>query len=306
MYRLWKGFWLIADPKIWVASTVPMLVGTALAYSVTGRFNLYWFIISIIGLYFIEIGKTAANDLVDYVSGVDLAVMPQNRTPFSGGRNRVIVDGHLSFGEAMLIASVTLIIGGIFGIYISLYHEPMIFWIGTSGLFLALAYSLPPFKLSYRGLGEIAVGVAFGPLIVSGAFVVQAHFLTFEVFLVSLPIGLLVANILFINQYPDYEADLLCSKRNWVVRLGKTKGLRVYILLFALSYISIILLFIYTKNPFWLLSFISLPSVHHAVRVASSSYDDIPNFITANINTLKTYQLTGAAMVLSAVLERFI
>lgn len=306
MQRLWRGFWLIADPKIWVASTVPMFVGTALAYGVTGRFNVYWFLISLIGLYFIEIGKTAANDLVDYKSGVDLAVAPQNRTPFSGGRNRAIADGHLRFDEAVLIAAVTLMVGGAFGIYISLYREPLIFWIGTAGLFCALAYSLPPFKLAYRGLGELVVGIAFGPLIVSGAFAVQTHFLVTEVLLVSLPIGFLVANILFINQYPDYEADLQHSKRNWVVRLGKIKGLRVYVLLFALSYLSIIILSFYTRNPLWLLSLLSVPLVVHAVRVASSSYDDIPNFITANVNTLKTYQFTGFTMILSAVANRFI
>ena len=117
---------------------------------------------------------------------------------------------------------------------------------------------------------------------------------------------MLFRSILVINQYPDYEADKLCNKRNWVVRLGKTKALKVYVVLFVLSYLSIIVLLVWTRNPFWLLSFTSMPFVVHAVRVASSSYNDIPNFIPANVNTLITYQLNGAAMVFSAVLRRFI
>jgi 1,4-dihydroxy-2-naphthoate octaprenyltransferase len=306
MIRLWHGFWLVAHPQIWIASTIPMLVGTALAYGMTGRFDIYWFIIALIGLYIIEIGKNAANDLVDFHSGVDLAVPPENLTPFSGGRNRAIVNGQISFQEAIVITVITLVIGGMFGIYISLFREPMIFWIGSAGLFFAAAYSLPPFKLAYRGLGELVVGITFGPLIVSGAFVVQAHFLSAEVLLVSLPIGFLITNILVINQYPDYEADKLCNKRNWVVRLGKTKALKVYVMLFVLSYLSIIVLLVWTRNPFWLLSFTSMPFVVHAVRVASSSYNDIPNFIPANVNTLITYQLNGAAMVVSALLRRFL
>lgn len=306
MRRFWKGFWLVADPKIWIASTIPMVVGTALAFGMTGRFNSYWFIVSLVGLYFIEIGKNAANDLVDYITGVDLAVAPENRTPFSGGRNLAIVKGYLSLNEAAMITAAMLAAGGAFGIYISLYHEPAIFWIGTLGLFFAAAYSLPPFILAYRGLGELVVGVTFGPLIVSGAFAVQAHFISGEALLVSVPIGFLVANILFINQYPDYEADLKCNKRNWVVRLGKDRGLKVYVALFALAYLSIIILFLFTGNPSWLLSFVSLPLVIHAVRVASAARNDIPNILSANINTLKVYQLNGILMVLSAVLRRFL
>ncbi len=306
MYQFWKSFWLLADPKFWIASTVPMLVGTALAYGMTGRFDFYWFIVSIIGLYCIEIGKMAINDLVDFYTGVDFTVPPQNITPFSGGRNRVLVKGLLQPKHAVLIAIVMLTLGGLFGIYISLFREPQIFWIGTFGLFLAIAYSLPPFKFAYRGLGEIAVGIAFGPLIVSGAFVIQTHFLTGEVLLASLPIGFLITNILFINQYPDYEADKQCNKRNWVVRLGKRKGFKLYIILFALAYLSIFVLFYITKNPFWLLSFISLPTAIQAVRITAIAMDDIPNLVSANINTLWAYQINGLAMLFSAIIKRFL
>ncbi len=306
MKRFWKGFWLLAYPKIWITSTIPMLVGTALAWGMTGCFDLYWFIVSLIGLYFIEIGKNAANDLVDYLTGADLAVAPDKITPYSGGRNRVLVNGYLQLSDAVWITVVMLSIGGLVGLYISFFREPQIFWIGTAGLFLAAAYSLPPFKLSYRGLGELAVGIAFGPLIVSGAFVIQTHFLTAEVFLVSLPIGFIIANVLFINQYPDYEADRICNKKNWVVRLGKARGLKVYIFLFALAYFSIIVLFMLTCNPFWLLSFFSLPFVFQAVRTACSFYDDITSFIPSNANTLLVYQLNGLAMLISALIHRFL
>jgi len=305
MYNFWKGFWLMAHPKIWIASTVPLLVGTALAYGMTGMFNLYWFIVSMIGLYFIEIGKNALNDLVDYLTGVDLAVAPENLTPFSGGRYRVLVKGYLSLQDAAFITMTMLTIGGAFGLYITIFHEQQIFWIGTLGLFLAVAYSLPPFKLSYRGLGEIAVGIAFGPLIVSGAFVIQTHFLSSEVFLVSLPIGFLIANFLFINQYPDYEADKKCCKNNWLVRLGKDRGIKVFITLFALAYLSIIVLSFATCNPLWLLSFISLPSVIRAIRTAILSEGKIPELLVANLCTLRAYQINGLLMLISAVAMRF-
>lgn len=132
--RLWRGFWQVAYPKIWVASTVPMAVGGALAYGLTGTFNWYWFLVGVLGVYFIEIGKNAANDLVDYKSGVDLMVSPDKRTPFSGGR-RSIIDGNLTLGEAAVITAVTLALGAGIGVYVALFREPAILIIGTSGLF---------------------------------------------------------------------------------------------------------------------------------------------------------------------------
>ncbi len=303
--RFWKGFWQVADPKIWIASTVPMAVGGAMAFGITGSFHWYWFFVSLIGVYFIEIGKNAVNDFVDFNTGVDLMVAPEKRTPFSGGK-RAIVDGVLTLKEAAAITAVALTLGSLVGVYIAFLREPGILWIGCTGLFFATAYSLPPFKLAYRGMGEVVVGVTFGPLIVSGAFLVQAHFLSLEVILASLPIGFLIANVLFINQYPDYEADKQGNKRNWVVRLGKARGVIVYGVLFAAAYVSIIMLFIFTGNPFWLLSFISFPLVFRAVKIASRYYEDIPNIVPANANTIITYQITGLTMVLAGIIKRIL
>jgi 1,4-dihydroxy-2-naphthoate polyprenyltransferase len=302
--RFWRGFWQVADPKIWVASTIPMAVGGALAYGLNGHFNWYWFLVGVAGVYFIEIGKNAANDLFDYKSGVDLMVAPDKITPFSGGK-RAIVDGNLTIKEAALITVFTLAAGAVIGLYIAVFREPAILWIGCTGLFFAAAYSIPPFKLAYRGLGEILVGITFGPLIVSGTYLVQTHTLNPIVFLASLPIGFLIANVLWINQYPDYEADLQGKKLNQVVRIGKVKGIRVYAVLFALAYVSLLVLSIASANPFWLLAFIGIPLVLKAVRVAASCYDDIPNCVTANINTIKTYQITGLTMILAAIMSRF-
>lgn len=304
MGLFWRGFWQVADPKIWIASAVPMSVGGALAYGLTGTFNWYWFFVSVIGVFFIEIGKNAANDLVDFRSGVDLIVAPDKRTPFSGGK-RAIVDGNLTQFQAELITLATLFLGSAIGVYIAVYREPAILWIGICGLFFAAAYSLPPFKLAYRGFGEAVVGITFGPLIVSGSFLVQAHYLAPSVLLVSLPIGFLIANVLFINQYPDYEADRSANKNNWVVRLGKDRGLAVYRALFAAAYLSFITLFAVTGNPFWLLSFISVPLVREAVKTATKYHGNIPKLIPANANTVKTYQLTGLTMVIASLLSRF-
>ncbi len=298
----WRGFWQLADPKIWIASTIPMMVGSALAFGLTGSFNFFWFATALISIYLIEIGKNAVNEVVDYQSGVDRFVTPEQRTPFSGGK-KTIVDGLLTIAEARIIAMATLSAGGLVGMYIVFFREPRVFWIGLLGMFFAAFYSLPPFKFSYRGLGELVVGFTFGPLITSGAFLVQTHTLHPLVFLASLPIGFLIANVLWINQYPDYEADKKGKKLNGVVRLGKEKGVFVFQSLFVAAFASLVVLLLVSGNPFWLLPFFSLGLVIRAIRVAREHYNFLPRQVEANARTIQTYQLTGIAMVVAALLS---
>ncbi len=303
--RIYKGFWQLADPKIWIASTIPMAVGGALAYGNTGHFDLYWFIVSLAGIYFIEIGKNAVNEFVDYQTGVDRYVAPDKKTPFSGGK-KTIVEGKLTVSEVKAIALVTFLMAAATGLYVALFREMNIIWIGLPGIFLAIFYSLPPFKFNYRGLGEVVVGLTFGPLILSGIYLVLTHTLDIRAVLASLPIGFIVANILWINQYPDYEADKKGNKKNWVVRLGKKNGIRIYALLFAATFASFVLLSIVFANPLWLMGLIGLPSAINSVRIAGKYYDDIPNLIQANAKTIIIYQITGFAMLVASLSNHFI
>ncbi len=300
--RFWSGFWQIADPKIWIASTIPMAVGAAAAYAYLKSFSWNWFLIGVAAIYLLEIGKNAINEYVDYLSGVDTFVTPDKRTPFSGGK-KTIIDGKLSLKENLLIGLITTAAGSLLGLYIVIAREPLVIWFGLAGVFFALFYSLPPLKFAYRGLGELVVGITFGPLITCGTFLVQTHTLTPLVVIASLPIGFLIANVLWINQYPDYEADLKGSKMNGVVRLGKRRGVNIYALLFGLAYISLVLLAIYSRNFFWLLALGSAPLALRAVSVARRHFDNIPLLIEANGKTILVYQLTGLTMVAAALLS---
>ena len=301
--RLWQGFWQIADPKIWIASTIPMAVGGAVAFAYSGSFSWPWFLIGAAAIYLIEIGKNAINEYVDYLSGVDRFVTPDKRTPFSGGK-KTIIDGKLTLKENLVIGIITIAAGSLLGLLIIFIRDFNIIWFGLAGVFFALFYSLPPFKFAYRGLGELVVGFTFGPLITCGTFLVQTGTLTPLVILASLPLGLLIANVLWINQYPDYEADLQGGKRNGVVRLGKQKAGLIFALLFGLAYLTMPVLALFSKNFFWLLPLISLPLALRAVKVAREQYDNIGLLVEANAKTIQIYQLTGLTMIAAALLSQ--
>ncbi len=299
--RLWSGFWQIADPKIWIASTIPMAVGAAMAYAYRGAFSWGWFLAGVAAIYLLEIGKNAVNEYIDWLSGVDRFVTPDKRTPFSGGK-KTIVDGKLTLKENLYIGIITITAGSLLGLVIVLAREFNVLWIGLAGVFFALFYSLPPFKFAYRGLGELVVGFTFGPLITTGTFLVQTHTITVETVLASLPLGFIIANVLWINQYPDYEADLKGGKMNGVVRLGREKGVNVYALLFALAYLFHLVFSLYSGNFFGLLPLLTLPLAWRAVLVARRHFNDIPRLIEANAKTILVYQLTGLGMIIAILM----
>ena len=304
--NLLKGFWQLADPKIWVASTVPMALAAALAITAKpANFSIFWCLLAVAGVYFIEIGKNAVNEYVDFASGVDSAVDAAHRTPFSGGK-KTIVDGLLAHWQTAAIAVVTFGAAALIGLGVVYFREFKVLYIGLAGFLMAVLYSLPPFKLSYRGWGELAVGITFGPLVLNGMYVTLTHQFDLLPLVASLPLGLLIANVLWINQFPDYEADRSGNKRNWVVRLGKKKAVYVFGAMFALAYVCIIATAIVAWNAIWLLGLLTVPLAVKAVKNATLNLDDIPKLLYSNGTTVQIYMLTGLLMVIAALLDGYL
>ncbi|WP_051631250.1 prenyltransferase [Afifella pfennigii] len=221
----WGGFSRLADPKISLTSLASIYLGAAVA-SVEGGLHWGWLIATAITVFALEAAKNATGDIYDYDSGTDLRVAPEDRTPFSGGK-RVLVEDLLTRRQTWEIAIAMTALAGLLGIFIVVAREPAVLWFGLAGALLGWSYQGPPLKLSYRGGGEAAVMVVYGPLIALATYLIQTHQLSAEVFLLSLPLGLIVAAFLWVNEFPDYEADKASGKRNLVVQLGKEKASQV-------------------------------------------------------------------------------
>ncbi len=297
----YKGFWQLADPKIWVASTVPMLLGASLAINRSpGRFNLAGFLAALFAVYMIEIGKNAINEYVDFKSGVDSAVDAEHRTPFSGGK-KTIVDGLLTPIETLMIAAATFMIAAATGLALVFFHDSRLLIFGLAGMGLAAAYSLPPLKLAYRGLGELTVGFVFGPLLLNGMYFLLTGAVELLPVLLSLPIGFLIADVLVINQFPDYEADKAGGKKNWVVRLGKKHAVKLYGVLYSMTALSIVLAALVTRHYLFLIGLLPVPLMVKAVRNAAQHYHNIPKLTASNAAAVKIYLLTGMLLVIASI-----
>jgi 1,4-dihydroxy-2-naphthoate octaprenyltransferase len=286
------GIWRLADPKISLASLASMFLG-ACASVFNGGLSLGWLALTVLGIFCIEVAKNASGEIFDFDSGTDQAIEDEDRSPFSGGK-RVLVDGLLTRRHTIVIAAAGYVLGVISGALIFALREPKVFWTGLMGVACAYFYHAPPFKLSYRGLGELAVGICYGPLICAGTYLVQRGAVTREVVLLSLPLGLLIANFLWINEFPDYRADLSAKKMNLVVRLGRQRAARVFVGVTALAGVGVALLPL-TGLPktVWFGMVFLIPAAK-ACRVVVAHSETTAQLIPAQAMTLLSFLLTSA------------
>lgn len=230
----WQGFWRLADPKISLASFAGLWLGLCTA---AGDSELYWgwLALTVLGVFCVEVAKNASGEVVDYDSGTDLDISADERTPFSGGK-RVMVDELLSRKQTWQISAFFFLAAISIGLLLVVLVNQQILYFGVAGMALAWFYHAPPLRLAYRGLGEFAVALAYGPLVVCGAYFVQTGSVTAPLLHASCALGLHIAGFLLINEFPDERADRSAGKRHWVVRLGTEKAAFAYVLLVASAY----------------------------------------------------------------------
>jgi 1,4-dihydroxy-2-naphthoate octaprenyltransferase len=208
------------------ATAVPVLLGIAVAAR-GGAFDPWLALLTVIGAALTHLAINVSNDIFDTLSGADEANV--NPTPFSGG-SRVLLYDLLTLRQ--LIALAVTLFGGAAAIGLVLVWatgSATLLWIGLAGIALGIAYTAPPIKLVYRGLGEIGVAIGFGPIMLLGAYVVQTGSLSWEAAVASVPVAILVALILYVNEIPDRVGDAAAGKRTLPVRLPQGVVTGVYL-----------------------------------------------------------------------------
>jgi 1,4-dihydroxy-2-naphthoate octaprenyltransferase len=172
-------------------------------------------------------------------------------------------------------------------------RTPAVLWIGTTGVLLAFQYHAPPLKLSYRGLGELAVALCYGPLIAAGTYVVQVGHVSPLFVVATMPLGLLIAAFLWINEFPDYEADRSHGKNTLVVRLGRERAARCFVAIQAAAFALIALLPLIGFSPWVLLGLVGVIPAVTAARHLMISFDRIPALIAVQRLTLMAFVIVA-------------
>ncbi len=292
--RLRAGIARLADPKITLASVASMLVG-ACAAAAGGPLSWGWLAVTVLGIFCVEAAKNASGEIFDFDSGTDQAVADEDRSPFSGGK-RVLVERILTKTETAAIAGVFYALGIAAGLVVAFGRERAVLWFGAAGVALAYGYHAPPAKLSYRGLGEAAVALTYGPLIACGTFLVQRHAVSSGVVLASLPIGLLIGAFLLANEFPDRKADAVAGKRTLVVRLGPRAASRLFAGVVAAAFATLAALPAAGLPAGVWLGAIGLPTGVAAARQVVRSPEITSGIVPAQASMLVTFLLAAAGI----------
>lgn len=286
------------------ASILPVLVGTAIAYAKYGVFYWDFFLLAFVGGVCLQIGANVANDYFDYKSGTDNINVEYTR-PFTGG-SRMIQQGLMTpravFAEAMVFYTIALVIG----IYLAFTRGIIVIVLGIIGMFSGFFYTAPPIDLAKRGIGELFIGLNFGILMTLGAYFVQVQHLAWEPAFASVPLAILIAAVLYINEFPDYNADKQAGKRHLVVRLGRKYASVGHAVLLGSVYVSILIFVAFGWiSPLTLVVLLTMPLAITSVRFSRDFHSDSFKIIPANASTIQIHLFTGVLLTLAYLMSAF-
>ncbi len=236
--RPWQRWLPATRPAFLLASAVPAGIGLAAAAHDGIAVSPGTAVLAAAGAVLAHAAVNVLNDYYDALNGSD-AANTERLYPFTGG-SRFIQNGVLTpvqtrhFG--VLLVLVTVLAGLCLLGQLPAVARPGLLGLGLAGLLVGWAYSAPPLALNSRGLGELSVATGFGVLVPLGVDYTQRGAFAALPVLAGLPYALLVANLLFINQFPDWRADAQAGKRHWVVRLGPTRARVLYGVAAVLAY----------------------------------------------------------------------
>ncbi len=240
--RIWL---MAARPRTLPAAVAPVLVGTALAVAATDDLHVGAFVAALLGAVLIQVGTNLSNDYSDARRGADA----EDRL----GPVRVTAGGLVPPRQVLIATYVSFALAVACGVYLVSVAGPVLLLIGAASILAGVLYTGGPRPYGYEGLGELFVFAFFGIVAVTGSYYVQTEDLAWEAFVLAVPVGLLAAAILVVNNVRDLETDRRAGKRTLAVRLGRARARRLYAAMVALAFPTAPLPWLLGSLSAWLL-----------------------------------------------------
>jgi 1,4-dihydroxy-2-naphthoate octaprenyltransferase len=267
-------------------------VGAALA-GMDGAFSWLLYLYTLLTMIILHAATNLMNDHYDVLNGVD---NPEVST--AQYRPHPLIEGKLEPNHVKIAAYLLYAIAIIAGIYLAVLRGWTILTIGAIGVLASITYTAPPFKYKYIGLGEFSVFLMWGPLMVEGSYFVQRQMLTRSAFWVSLPFGALVALVLLVNNLRDMKDDEKKGIRTLPLLIGRSNGVRLYVALVIIAYMSILWMAFMGPLQRWsLIVFFSLPLAYRLLKQIGQKIPADGDAQTAKLDTA-----FGALLLTSLIL----
>lgn len=298
---LMKSLFMIIRPNFLLLVPVCVFAGIAGAYYATDSIQITYLILAFIGALFAHISVNVFNVYFDFKSGIDFNT---KRTPFSGG-SPILTSGMLQAGKALLLGIISLAVVAAIGVYFIVIYKWAVLPIGLCGMVIIYLYT--PYITKIPVITElIGPGLGFG-LMVLGVYFTQTGGYSSIAIVVTLISGLLVANLLLLNEFPDVEADSAGGRKHLPVVIGRGNAAKIYCLITAAVYALIIVASIADIMPYFaLLGLLTLPLGFKAAKGALKYHSDINNlvpYMAANVMfVLLTPLLVSTGIILDKVI----
>jgi 1,4-dihydroxy-2-naphthoate octaprenyltransferase len=260
--RIWL---MAARPKTLPVGLAPVLVGTALA-GTAGIFHPLRFVAALLGALFIQVGANLSNDYSDARRGAD--------TEDRLGPVRVTAGGLVPPRQVLIATYVTFGLAILCGAYLVAVAGWQLLLVGAASIVAGVLYTGGPRPYGYEGFGELFVFLFFGIVAVAGSFFVQAERLVWEAFALAVPVGLLAAAVLVVNNVRDLDTDRRTGKRTLAVRLGRESTRTLYAVMVYGAFLLAPVTWIFGPLSAWtLLPLASLPLAVPLVRMVRNHAD---------------------------------
>lgn len=291
-----KTWFLETRPQFLVLTVMLIFLGTCMAWY-DGAFHIGHALLAFIGLLLCHISVNVLNDYYDYRSGIDLKT---KRTPFSGGSG-ILPAASLKPGQVFWFGLICLLLAVPIGIYFILVTNWQLLPLLLVGGICILLYTPFITKIAWP---EWSPGVGMGTLPVLGAYFVQTSSFSLPIIMASIPSGILVHNLLLLNEIPDTEADEEGGRKTLPIVIGKKKASIVYSVLTAVVYLWIIGGVIVQLMPvFTLIALLTLPLAVKAIQGALK-YQDTDKLVTAMASNVQVVMFTQLLLGIGYVLAR--
>ncbi len=277
-------------------SIFPAVLGGLVSWATNAGFIPFYFLLVLVAIIINHIGLNMTDDYFDFKHSVD-KLKPDEKNPYTGG-SATLSSGLISPKSMFKAFTLCYVVTVAVGLYLTLTRGLPILAFGLIGVFCAIFYTAPPISFSHHGLGELAMLVNFGTVIGLGAFYVQAHTLTLQAFLATLPLGIMLFSLIAINEIPDMAEDRAAGKLTLVARYGKKAGAKLYIAGWICTYAVIIGSVAFRILPLYtLFALFSLPLVYRSIRILRQNYDDPQKMAPANLDNIKAHSVTAFGLI---------
>jgi 1,4-dihydroxy-2-naphthoate octaprenyltransferase len=291
-----KVWFLETRPQFLLLSVVLAFLGNSIAFY-DGHFHLGYALLAFVGLLLCHISVNVLNDYFDYTSGIDLEV---RRTPFSGGSG-ILPASLLKPRQVFWFGLVSFLLAVPIGVYFVFARG----WDLLPLLLVAAVCTVLYTPLLTRlGWPEWAPGVGLGALPVLGTYFIQTTAYTIPAVIASIPSGILVHNLLLLNEFPDARADKKAGRKTLPIAIGKKKAGIVYCAMTIIVYLWIIGWVVVGKMPiFCLIALLTLPLAIRAIQGALKP-QEMGRLVPAMANNVLVVLLTQLLLGIGYILGR--